>query len=152
MMDKKILNRIQRQFPVAARPYAVLAENLGITEDQVLSRIESLVRQKIIRKIGASVAPRKMSHTTTLVAASVKPEKLGEVADAVSAYPNVTHNYGREHGFNLWFTLVGKDRGEIIRLCNEISGLDGVIDLLELPATHLFKLDVFFDFSEGPVS
>jgi siroheme decarboxylase len=144
-IDRTLLNKLQREFPLVLNPYAALAKDLGITEQEVLSRIKALVNQKIIRKIGASVAPRKINHTTTLVAASVLPEKLEQVAQAINAYPQVTHNYGRENELNLWFTLVGKDRAEIEGLCREISGLDGVIRLVELPTTHLFKLDVFFD-------
>jgi siroheme decarboxylase len=145
-IDKKLLNKVQREFPVIARPYEAMAQALGITEQEICDRLDALVKQKIIRKIGASIAPRTIGYTTTLVAASVRDEKLEEVATAVNAYPEVTHNYGREHDFNLWFTVVGRDRDEIKRICNEIAALEGVVQLMELPATHLFKLDVFFDF------
>jgi DNA-binding Lrp family transcriptional regulator len=147
-IDKKLLNLLQREFPLVLQPYAALAEILDISELEVLNRVENMIDQKIIRKIGASVAPGTIGHTTTLVAAKVRPEKLDDVANAVSAYPEVTHNYGREHEFNLWFTLVCRDRREIERICEEVKQLDGVTQLLELPATHLFKLAVFFDFCE----
>jgi DNA-binding Lrp family transcriptional regulator len=143
--DKKLLNLLQREFPLVTEPYAFLADRLGISELETMGRVEALVKQKVLRKIGASVAPRTIGRTTTLVAAKVGPEKLDAVAEKVSAYPEVTHNYGREHEFNLWFTLVCRDREEIGRICGEIEKLDGVEGLLELPATHLFKLDVFFD-------
>jgi DNA-binding Lrp family transcriptional regulator len=145
-IDKKLLNKVQREFPVVARPYEAMAQALGITEQEVCDRLDVLVKQKIIRKISASIAPRTIGYTTTLVAASVRDEKLEEVATSVNAYPEVTHNYGREHDFNLWFTIVGRDRDEIKRICNEIAALEGVVQLMELPATHLFKLDVFFGF------
>ena len=145
-IDKKLLNKVQRDFPVVSQPYAAMAKDLGVSEQEVCDRLDALVKQKIIRKIGASIAPRTIGYTTTLVAASVRDEKLEEVATSVNAYPEITHNYGREHEFNLWFTIVGRDRDEIKRICNEIAALDGVIQLMELPATHLFKLDVFFDF------
>jgi siroheme decarboxylase len=150
-IDKKLLNLLQREYPLVKQPYAALAESLDISELEILGRVDALCKRTIIRKIGASVAPRTVGHTTTLVAASVKPDKLDHVANAVSAYPEVTHNYGREHEFNLWFTLVCRDRAEIERICGEVKQMDGVAELLELPATHLFKLDVFFDFCEEAV-
>jgi siroheme decarboxylase len=145
-IDNKLLNLLQREFPLVKQPYAALAKSLGTSELDILDRVEALLKRNIIRKIGASVAPRTIGRTTTLVAASIRPEKLNEVATAVSAYPEVTHNYGREHEFNLWFTLVCRDRAEIERICGEVKQMDGVVRVLELPATHLFKLDVFFDF------
>jgi DNA-binding Lrp family transcriptional regulator len=151
-IDKKLLNLLQREFPLVLQPYAAVAEKLGISELDAMGRAESLLKQGILRKIGASVAPQTVGHTTTLIAAKVQPEKLGEVADAVNAFPEVTHNYGREHEFNLWFTLVCQDRSAIERICGEIKKKDGVIDLMELPATHLFKLDVFFDMCEEECS
>lgn len=151
-IDKKLLNLLQREFPLVTEPYAALAGSLGISELEVLGRFDALLKRTIIRKIGASVAPRTVGHTTTLVAVSVIPEKLDQVANAVSAYPEVTHNYGREHELNLWFTLVCRDRIDIERICAEVKAMDGVTYLLELPATHLFKLDVFFDFCEESVS
>jgi siroheme decarboxylase len=147
-IDKKLLNLLQREFPLVLEPYTALAGSLGISELEVMDRVDALLKRNILRKIGASVAPRTVGRTTTLVAASVMPDKLDDVATAVSAYPEVTHNYGREHEFNLWFTLVCRDRGEIGRICGEVKQMDGVLSLLELPATHLFKLDVFFDFCE----
>jgi siroheme decarboxylase len=147
-IDRTLLNILQREFPLVARPYEKMGQELGISEREACDRVESLAGRNIIRKIGASVAPKKIDYTATLVAAAVAPEKLDDVAAAVNAYPQVTHNYGREHQFNLWFTLVGRDRDEVLRICGEISGMDGVTFLIELPATHLFKLDVFFDFNE----
>jgi len=151
IIDKKILNKIQREFPVVDRPYLKIADDLGLSEQEVIDRLTALSNQKIVRKIGASVAPKNIGYTTTLVALSVCPNKLEKVASAINDYPEVTHNYGREHEFNLWFTLVCPNRDEISRLCREISGMDGVKKLLELPATHLFKLDVFFDMTEDEI-
>jgi DNA-binding Lrp family transcriptional regulator len=147
-IDKKILNKIQRDFPIVDRPYLNIAHDLGISEQEVIDRITNLSHQKILRKIGASIAPRTIGYTTTLVAASVCADKLEDVVAEINNYPEVTHNYGRENEFNLWFTLVCPNRDEISRLCNKISEMDGVKSLLELPATHLFKLDVFFDMTE----
>ncbi len=149
-IDKKLLNLLQREFPIVMQPYEAMGKSLGIGELEVMRRVDALFRQNVIRKIGASVAPRTVGHTTTLVAASVNPDRLDCVANAVSAYPEVTHNYSREHEFNLWFALVCRDRAEVERICGEVKQMDGVMQLLELPATHLFKLDVFFDFSGEP--
>jgi DNA-binding Lrp family transcriptional regulator len=144
-IDKKLLNILQREFPLVMQPYGAIAEKLAISELEVMNRVDSLLKREIIRKIGASIAPQTIGRTTTLVAVKVRPEELDEVAKSVNAYPEATHNYGREQEFNLWFTLVCRDQGEIERICGNVKKMDGVLDLMELPATNIFKLDVFFD-------
>ena len=145
-LDRRLLNIAQADFPIAPRPYRVLGERLGITEREALERIRALAESGIIREIGPSFDARRLGHASTLAAAKVTPERLEEVANIVSGFPQVTHNYGRDHEYNLWFTLVCRDAGDIERTLEEIKARTGVSDVHELPAERTFKLRVDFRF------
>jgi DNA-binding Lrp family transcriptional regulator len=146
MIDKKLLNRLQRNLPVDPHPYALIGAELGLTEQEVLQRIESFMHQGLIRRIGASVAPKRTGNVSTLVAVAVDPLQLQDVVNQVNLYDEVTHNYGRDHRFNLWFTLIAPSQLRITTITTALRALPGVQELLELPATDLFKISVYFDF------
>ena len=145
-LDRDLLNTIQTDFPLDPRPYRVLGERLGIPEAEALARVQALAESGVIRRIGPSFDSRKLGHVSTLVAMKVPPDRLDEVAALISSYPQVTHNYGREHEYNLWFTLVCPSRGEIDRIASEISERTGIGDLHLLPAERMFKIRVEFEF------
>jgi siroheme decarboxylase len=145
-LDAQLLNIIQSEFPVANRPYQLPAEKLGITEHEALDRVRRLAESGIIRRIGPSFDSRKLGHVSTLVAARVPAERLDEVAAMVSRFPQVTHNYGRDHEFNLWFTLICRDSAEIERVLNRISEQTGSIEMHTLPSERMFKVKVRFEF------
>jgi DNA-binding Lrp family transcriptional regulator len=145
-LDKRLLNTVQADFPISPRPYRVLGERLDITEEEALSRTRTLVESGIIRRIGPSFDSRKLGHVSTLVAAKVPGERLREVADIVSSFPQVTHNYGRNHEYNLWFTLICRDAAEMERVVSEIRARAGVSDMRVLPAERMFKVRVSFEF------
>ena len=144
-LDRRLLNMIQADFPIAPRPYSALGERLGITEDEVLERVRGLVESGIVRKIGPSFDTIKLGHASTLVAAKVPPERIEEVAGIVSSFPEVTHNYGRDFQYNLWFTLVCRDAAEIERTLEEIKSRTGISDVHSLPARRVFKVKVNFE-------
>lgn len=145
-LDKGLLNIIQTDFPISPSPYQVLGERLGIGEDEALARVRALVESGVIRKIGPSFDTRKLGHVSTLVAAKVPAERLEEVAGIVSSFPQVTHNYGRDFEYNLWFTLICRDIAEMERVLEEIKARTGVSDMHELPAKRMFKIKVEFEF------
>jgi len=145
-LDKSLLNIIQTDFPISSRPYRVLGERLGIGEDEALERVRALVESGIIRKIGPSFDTRKLGHASTLVAAKAPIERLEEVAGIVSSFPQVTHNYGRDFEYNLWFTVIAKDQSEIERTLDRIKAETGLSDVHELPAKRKFKIKVEFEF------
>ena len=147
-IDRSLLNIIQTKLPVVARPYAAVAEELGIEEDEVLARIAGLKASGIIRRSGGIFSSQKLGFSSTLVALKVENKQLDAVANAVSAFAGVTHNYEREHEFNLWFTLVTETEQQLEQILNEILNLTGVLKLRNLPALKLFKIGVNFDFSE----
>ena len=146
--DKRLLNLLQREFPVEPRPYAALGERLGIEEREVISRIEALRNEGYVRRLGASLNPRKLGYTSTLVAARVPEELLEKTAEYINSYPQVTHNYERSGEFNIWFTIIARDENEIASIIDSIRENTGVEELINLPATHVFKIRVGFDLQE----
>jgi DNA-binding Lrp family transcriptional regulator len=143
-LDEKILKRIERKFPVSSYPYQDLARELGLTEDEVISRISQLKEKGIILRIGAFFDSEKLGLKSTLIAMKVPQSRLQEVARMVNHYPGVTHNYRREHEFNLWFVLMGKNRKEIDEILSKIKDQSGISDILNLPKKQLFKLKLNF--------
>ena len=144
-LDKTILNRIQTQFPLTSRPYAAIAQELGATEAQVLARVARLKRSGIIRRIGGNFVPGKVGFVSTLCTAQVPEEKLDLFARTVNAFPGVTHNYVRESAFNVWFTFIAPSMKVVRENLSRISDLTGVETILNLPATHVFKIKAKFD-------
>lgn len=145
-IDRSILNIIQGDFPLDPRPYAVLGERLGITESEALSRVRGLTEEKVIRKIGASFNTRRLGHASCLVAAKVPSNRLEEVASIVSSFAEVTHNYGRESDYNLWFTLVCESDAQMDGVLEKIKAATGVGEMHKLPAEKMFKIKVEFAF------
>ena len=147
--DREILNILQSRFPLVTKPYAAIGAEVGLTEDEVIIRVAALKDSGIVRRIGGIFASDQMGFSSTLVALKVEEDKIGEVAQAVSAYAGVTHNYQRAHEFNIWFTLVTGSEEELEDTLNTIMNLDGVVKLRNLPAINLFKIGVNFDMSEA---
>jgi DNA-binding Lrp family transcriptional regulator len=144
-LDKTILNRIQTRFPLTPRPFAAIAEELGTTERELLTRVSRLKDSGIIRRIGGNFVPGKVGFVSTLCAAQVPREKLELFARTVNTFPGVTHNYLREDAFNVWFTFIAPSM-EIIRdHLARIAEKTGVDRILNLPATHVFKIKAKFD-------
>ncbi|HEU4985069.1 MAG TPA: Lrp/AsnC family transcriptional regulator, partial [Nitrososphaera sp.] len=104
-MDKKLLNDIQWVFPLADRPYLEIAKNYGISEDEVMRRISGLKGAGLIRQINAIFDTRRLGYKSALIAFAVAPEKLDAVAEKINEHPGVSHNYERNHEYNMWFTL-----------------------------------------------
>jgi len=102
--DIRLINRIQRNFPLCEEPFAVIAKELGYSQDWVISRVKELKEASIISRLG-SVAKRKNDKFSTLAALKIPPERVNDVAHLVSSYEEVTHNYLREHEYNLWFII-----------------------------------------------
>ncbi len=143
--DRRILNRIQSNFPVDARPYEALGRELGLTETEVITRVDRLKDHGIIRRIGGNFSPEKLGFVSTLCAASVPEEKIDDFAAVVNRYPGVTHNYIRENDFNVWFTFIAPSMEEIEANLAAIAEETGVPNILNLPATHVFKIRAKFD-------
>ena len=144
-IDKAILNRIQSDFPITSRPYLTVADTLGLAEKEVLGRVSRLKEMGIIRRIGGNFVPNKLGYVSTLCAARVPQEKIERFTEVVNRYPGVTHNYLRENSFNIWFTFIAPSMEEIEQNIKEIVQETGITEILNLPATKVFKIKAQFD-------
>jgi len=144
-IDKKILNIIQKDFPVVAEPFKEVAEKVGISEDEVLERICRLKQEGIIRRIGAVFDTRKLGFVSTLCAARVPEEKLKAFVEVVNSYSGVTHNYRRTHEYNVWFTFIAPDEETLKKSLAEIRGRTGIADIISMRASRTFKIDASFE-------
>lgn len=143
--DRELLNEIQSDFPVERHPYRVIGQRVGMSEQEILSRIANLKREGIIRRFGASINSRRVGFVSTLLTAKVPPDKFDQFVETVNACPGVTHNYERNHDYNVWFTLIApseEEKQQTIRQLEESTG----IEILELPAKRIFKIKVDFKF------
>jgi DNA-binding Lrp family transcriptional regulator len=143
-IDRTILNRIQSDFPITSRPYRIIAEKLGLAEEDVIKRVVRLKDAGIIRRIGGNFTPDKLGFVSTLCAAAVPEEKISQFAEVVNRYPGVTHNYRRENAVNIWFTFIAPTLDEINANLKQIAEETGVTKILNLPATKVFKIKAEF--------
>jgi len=144
-IDKAIVNRIQSHFPINSRPYLTMADELNLTENEILKRVSRLKKTGIIRRIGGNFVPGKLGFVSTLCAARVPTDKIDQFADVVNRYPGVTHNYQRDNKYNVWFTFIAPSMDEIDENLKQIAEETGVSDILNLPATKVFKIRAQFD-------
>lgn len=143
-IDRAILNQIQSDFPLTPRPYRTIGQELGLSEDAVLKRVRRLKNAGIIRRIGGNFMPHKLGFVSTLCAAKVPPDKISRFAEIVNRYPGVTHNYRRDNSFNVWFTFIAPSMDEINANLEQIAAETGVSEILNLPATKVFKIKAEF--------
>lgn len=144
-LDKGILNEIQSDFPISERPYRVIAARLGLEEDEVIRRVGTLKEEGVIRRIGASFDSRRLSFSSTLCAARVPEDRIREFVSVVNQYQGVTHNYRRNGPYNIWFTLIARDRERVSSILAEIVVKTRIGDILDLPAVRTFKIKVDFE-------
>jgi len=144
-INRAILNSIQSDFPLTPRPYRTIAEDLGLSEDDVLNRLKGLKKEGFIRRIGGNFVPEKLGFISTLCAARVPEDKIDLFAATVNRYSGVTHNYQRNNQFNIWFTFIAPSMDEIHENLNRIRLETGINDIINLPATKVFKIKAQFD-------
>lgn len=141
-LDKQIVTLIQSGFPVSERPYADIGEKVGISEEEVIERIKAIKESGEIRRMGASFDSRKLGYSSTLCAVHVPTEKMEAAIEAVNSYHNITHNYERNHYYNMWFTVIAPSRERIGEILHDIEEKADVGPIINLPATRLFKIQV----------
>ena len=142
-IDQRLLNEFQHDLPLVGQPYAEIAVSLGVTEAEVMHRLERLQDAGAISRIGAVVKPNRVG-TSTLAALSVPEYRLDEVARIVSSFPEVNHNYEREHVYNLWFVITAEDHNHLTEVLSDIHTLTG-LEPLDLPMLEDFHIDLGFD-------
>lgn len=145
-VDKAILNRIQSEFPITERPFETIAAGLGLTETEVIERVRALKLSGVIRRIGGNFVPGKVGFVSTLCAARVPDDRIDQFAQVVNRFAGVTHNYVRDNDqFNVWFTFIAASREEIAQNLARIEQETGIAPILNLPATHVFKIKAEFE-------
>ncbi len=147
--DKALLQTLQDDFPLTIRPWDALAERLGTTAEDVMGRIGRLKEEGVIRRIGPVLETDRVGLTArTLVLMKVPPERMDEVAGIVSGFDEVTHNYERDHEYNLWFTLITPSQERLKEALAKILDATGVSEdgVLDLPVTGRYKIGVRYVF------
>ncbi|MDP3396624.1 MAG: AsnC family transcriptional regulator [Methanoregula sp.] len=148
-IDLAILNALQNDLPLVTRPWNVIADRLGITETEILCRMKMLEGAGIIRGISPVLESRHLGlHAATLVAFHVPEVRIDEIALVISSYPEVSHNFLRDHYYSLWFTIAARDEEGVQRVLDEILQRTGIpaTDALDLPTVKKIKIDVRFSF------
>jgi len=141
-LERRLLDEYQHGFPLTPTPYADLARALGVSEARVLRTLRSLAERGYVSRVGPVFRPHR-AGASTLAALAVPPDRLEAVAALVSAYPEVNHNYAREHTFNLWFVLTAPGRLRIEAVLAEIEARTGLA-ALDLPLEQDFHIDLGF--------
>jgi DNA-binding Lrp family transcriptional regulator len=144
-LDKKLLSIIQEDFPIVSRPWDLLAEKLGISPEEVLEKAKRLHEMGVIRRIGPVLETDRVGLSArTLVLMKVPYDRVEEVAQIVNSFDCVTHNYLREHEYNLWFTLITSSQENLRSSLENILDSTGISesDILDLPVTMRHKINV----------
>jgi DNA-binding Lrp family transcriptional regulator len=150
-LDKRLLNLLQGSFPLARRPYARVAELAEVGEDEVLGRTRRLLDERIIREITPIYDTRVLGYKSMLVAAKVDPDNPWRAAKIINSHPGVSHNYLRDHDFNIWFT-VATEPGSRLGLngtLEVLQRLTGAESVRQLPTLRLFKIRMDLEMEKG---
>ena len=142
-LEKRLLNEFQRNFPLAKKPYAEIAMKLGVDENLVLQILEKLQSMGLISRSGAVFEPHRIG-TSTLASITVPESELRVVADIVSSFIEVNHNYEREHKINLWFVVTARDDKHLQKVIREIEEQTGY-EVMRLPMLENYHIDLGFD-------
>jgi len=148
-LDTEILNEIQWTFPLVVKPFDEIAKKFEISPDEVKEKLIQLKRKGVLRQLSAIFDTRKLGYTSSLVAMEIEPDKLEHVAHQINKHPGVSHNYEREHEFNLWFTLAVPPGTDLEKELEKFSKLDGIKKTRMLPTLQLFKIGVKLDMVDG---
>ena len=147
-MDRKILDIIQTEIPIVPNAFKVVANRVGTTETDLLSRINRLKSKGIIRRIGGSFDSAGLGYHSVLIAAKVPKKKLPATVKMLNKYTGVTHNYLREHEYNLWFTLTASSETRVYEIIEILKDKTGIKKMTPLPSLQKFKIKVHFKMSE----
>ncbi len=141
-LARRLIDRFQRDLPLAPEPWAAMAAALGVSEAEVLAALDELEAAGVLARVGATVTPHRAGWST-LAAMAVPEARLPAVAELVNGYGEVNHNYERGHHFNLWFVVTAPSRQRVEAVLAEIEARTGIA-VLDLPLERAFKLDLGF--------
>ena len=148
-LDREILNEIQWTFPLVTRPFDAIAEKFDTTPEIIKDRLVSLKKSGILRQLSAIFDTRKLGYKSSLVAMQIEPERLEHVATQINKHPGVSHNYERNHQFNLWFTLAVPPDSDLKTEIEKFKKIQGILKVRLLPTIQLFKIGVKLDMIES---
>lgn len=143
LIEQRLLNEFQHDFPLIKRPYLAIGNKLGITEDEVITRLTHLSAQGVVSRVGPVFSPGCIG-VSTLAALAVPVENLDDIASWINALPEVNHNYQREHTYNLWFVVAALDQPRLNAVLEKINQYVG-LPMLVLPMLEPFHIDLGFD-------
>ncbi|RMW36988.1 MAG: Lrp/AsnC family transcriptional regulator, partial [Nitrosopumilus sp.] len=144
-LDKELLNEIQWTFPLVTRPFDAIAKKFDSTPEIVKERLNQLKEIGVLRQLSAIFDTRKLGYTSSLVAMEIEHDKLEYVASQINRHPGVSHNYERDHQFNLWFTLAVPPGSDLKTELEKFNVLKGIKKVRMLPTLQLFKIGVKLD-------
>ncbi|MGQ0606323.1 MAG: siroheme decarboxylase subunit alpha [Candidatus Nitrosotenuis sp.] len=147
-LDREILNEIQWSFPLVAEPYKELADKFKTSNEEMKKRITQLKSSGVLRQLSAIFDTRRLGYKSSLVAMAVSPDKLDYVANQINRHPGVSHNYERNHEYNLWFTLATPPGTDLKTEVDKFGKLPGILKIRLLPTIKLFKIGVKLDMVE----
>ncbi|MCU7905395.1 MAG: Lrp/AsnC family transcriptional regulator [Candidatus Thiodiazotropha sp. (ex Epidulcina cf. delphinae)] len=141
-LERRLLNDFQHGFPLTSRPFRTIAEQLGSSEEAVMDTLQRLQNHGLISRVGPVFRPNRVG-VSTLAAMAVPTERLESVAEWVSGFAEVNHNYQREHELNLWFVATAVDRELLNHLLREIESHTG-LEIIDLPMIEDFHINLAF--------
>jgi DNA-binding Lrp family transcriptional regulator len=125
-IDRRLLNRMQADLPLVPAPFAAVASELGIDEEEVLARLRAMQQSGVISRVGPMYRVEGMGGGVTLMAMAVPPERFAVVADILNALPEVAHNYEREHPLNMWFVVAAETPEAVAATVARIEAATGL--------------------------
>ena len=140
--ERTLLNDFQHEFPLDPRPFKKIADEIGISEQEVIDSLQSLQESGVISRVGPVFKPNRIG-VSTLAAVAVEPERLQQTAELINAFPEVNHNYERDHRLNLWFVVTAPDRDRLDAVLGEIGERTG-LEVLDLPMIRDYHIDLGF--------
>jgi len=143
--DKLIINRLQRGFPLARRPYAEVGEELGLGEQEVIERLRRLLDEGALTRFGAILNAPQLGGERTLAAVAAPPDRLEEAIEAINRHPEISHNYERDHVYNLWFVVSSENAADIARVIGEIEAETG-LRVINLPTLEEYRVEFYYEF------
>lgn len=143
-MKDEILSRIQKKFPLVARPFKVIADELNMSEDEVLEILQEQKKSNIIRQTSAIFDTKRLGYVSSLVAFRIPSDKISDAVKIINSHPGISHNYERNHDFNIWFTVAVSPTSELglEKTVEILAKATGAEDYIILPTLKLFKINV----------
>jgi DNA-binding Lrp family transcriptional regulator len=143
-LDRAIINQLQGGFPLCDSPYAVVAAELGTSEGELIARLKRLLEEKVLSRFGPMYHAERLGGGLTLAAMAIPEDKFEAVAAQVNAFPEVAHNYEREHALNMWFVLATETPERIKEVIAEIEAATG-FTVINLPKEEEFFIGLRFE-------